>query len=65
MQCRHCERRGDKKLPENMFIYVMRLYLRLYSQAAAFAGFPSLLECTGTRTSHTKSTMCLRLLGNH
>lgn len=65
MQCRHYERKSDKKLPEKMLIYSMMLYLRLFSQAATFAGFPSLLEYSGTRTSRTKSTICSHLLGNH
>lgn len=53
MQCRHYERRGGKKPPEKMYIYIMRLYLRLSGQAAASAGFVGLLEYTGTCTSCT------------
>lgn len=39
MPCRHYERRGGRKPPEKMYIYVVRLYLRLSRQAAALLGF--------------------------
>lgn len=44
-------------LPGQVFIYIMRLYLKLYRQAAAFAVFPTCLN-TLEHVHHAPKTQC-------
>lgn len=44
-------------LPEKMFIYIMRLYLKLYRQAAAFPAFPTCLNIL-EHVHHAAETQC-------
>lgn len=45
-------------LPEKVFIYIMRLYLKLHRQAAAFAAFPTCLN-TLEHVPHAPKTQCV------
>lgn len=44
-------------LPEKIFVYIMRLYLKLYRQAAALAAFPTCLNIL-EHVHHAAKTQC-------